>query len=58
MNNEVVKETGKSLVAVVGTLWAAVSLNQMVALATLVYVVLQAAYLARKWWREEKEAVK
>lgn len=53
MKNEVAQETGKGLVAVVGTLWAAVTLNQAVALATLIYIVLQAAYLARKWYREE-----
>lgn len=58
MNNEVAKETGKGLLAVVGTVWAAITLNQLVAFATLAYVVLQTAYLARKWWREEQEDVK
>lgn len=53
MNNDVAKETGKGLLAVVGAVASAVTLNQLVAFATLVYIVLQAAYLARKWWREE-----
>lgn len=53
MNNEAVKEMWKGLLAVIGAVCAAVTLNQLVAFATLVYIALQAAYLARKWWREE-----
>jgi 4-hydroxybenzoate polyprenyltransferase len=58
VNNEVAKQTGKGLLAVVGAVASAFTLNQLVALATLVYIALQAAYLARKWWREEQEASK
>lgn len=42
-------------VAIGGTLWSAFSLNQWVAVATGAYVVLQFAYLVRKWWREEQD---
>lgn len=31
------------------------TLNTAVAVATLVFIILQAAYLVRKWWREETE---
>lgn len=33
---------------------AALTLNEWVAVATVVYIIVQAAYLLRKWWREEK----
>jgi hypothetical protein len=32
---------------------AAVTLNDVLVAVSVAYVVLQAAYLARKWWREE-----
>lgn len=34
---------------------AGLTLNDWVMLATLLYVILQALYLARKWMREESE---
>lgn len=34
--------------------WA-MTLNETVAIATAVYIVVQVAYLLRKWWREEKD---
>ena len=34
--------------------WNGLTLNSVVATATLIYVVLQAAHLARKWYLEER----
>lgn len=55
MMEEIVSQVKRGLPAVGGTLWSALTLNQWVALLTGCYVVLQTAYLARKWWREEHE---
>lgn len=41
--------------AVFGSILSVLTLNQWVALATGLYVVLQILYLGRKWWREEKD---
>ena len=49
-------EAAKAAPAVAGAAFAGVTLNQWVAIATGVYIVLQALYLLRKWWREEREA--
>lgn len=38
-----------------GIIASSFTLNTMVALATLVFIVLQIAYLIRKWVREETE---
>lgn len=34
---------------------SAITLNHLVAIATILFIVLQAAYLVRKWMREETE---
>jgi orotate phosphoribosyltransferase len=47
-------ELARSVPAVVGTAIAGITLSEWVALATLGYIVIQAAYLLRKWWREER----
>jgi membrane protein implicated in regulation of membrane protease activity len=51
MNKEALAETLK---AVPPAAVAALTLNEWVALATFAYIVVQAAYLLRKWWREER----
>lgn len=33
----------------------AITLNHLVAVATILFIILQAAYLIRKWMREETE---
>lgn len=48
-------EATKGAVAAVGAAAAALTLNQWVAIGTGLYVVVQMAYLLRKWWREEKD---
>lgn len=55
MKTEIATEAAKGAPAVAGALAAAMTLNQWVALATGVYIVIQAAYLVRKWYREEKD---
>jgi membrane protein implicated in regulation of membrane protease activity len=48
-------EAAKAAPAVAGAAASTMTLNHWVALLTLVYVVIQAVYLLRKWWREERE---
>jgi 4-hydroxybenzoate polyprenyltransferase len=55
MKTEISAESGKSALALIGAAAASLTLNQWVAMATGVYVVIQVAYLVRKWWREEKD---
>lgn len=38
-----------------GITMTAITLNHLVAIATIFFIVLQAAYLVRKWMREETE---
>jgi hypothetical protein len=55
VKQEIAQETAKSAPAVVVTAWAWMSgltLTDLVALATLAYIALQAGYLIWKWWRE------
>lgn len=55
MRQEIAQETAKSAPAVLVTGWAwtsGLSLTDLVALATLAYIALQAGYLVWKWWRE------
>lgn len=55
MKTEFATEAMKGTPAVAGAATAMLTLNQWVALGTGIYIVIQAAYLLRKWWREEKE---
>lgn len=48
-------EAAKAAPAVAGAAAAGVTLNTWVAFATGFYIVLQALYLLRKWWREERQ---
>ena len=57
MKQEVAQEAVKSAppVAITGFAWMnGLTLNEMVALATLGYIGLQALYLLWKWYREWK----
>lgn len=51
MKAEIIWEGFKSLLAVIG---AVISAIPWLAILTGAYIILQAAYLLRKWWREEK----
>lgn len=55
MKNEFVTEAAKGTPAVAGTVAAAMTLNEWVAVITAAYVIVQVAYLLRKWWREERD---
>jgi hypothetical protein len=54
MKDALAQQATKGAPAVTGAVLSTLTLNQWVALGTGIYVVLQIAYLARKWWREEK----
>lgn len=50
MKQDTVDQTVKALPAGVGLIWGTVTLNDLVLGATLIYVVLQAAFLGYKWY--------
>jgi len=58
MSNEskvqAVIEAAKAAPAIAGAAAAGMTLNEWVAIATGLYIAIQAAYLLRKWWREEQ----
>jgi len=53
--NELGIQAIKAAPAAAGSLAASLTLNQWVAVATAVYIIVQVAYLLRKWWREEND---
>jgi hypothetical protein len=52
---DVIDQGFKSAPAMGGAAITALTLNQMVAVATGFYIVIQALYLLRKWYREEQD---
>lgn len=54
MKAETVIESAKAAPAIGGTIVAATTLNEWVAIATLAYIGLQAAFLIWKWRKEAK----
>lgn len=55
MKQETIIETARAVPAVVGATAATVTLNDVVAIVTIIYVLLQGAYLIYKWRRDIKE---
>jgi hypothetical protein len=55
MKTELAQQATKGAPAVGGTILASMTLNEWVALATGIYIVIQIFYLVRKWFREEKQ---
>jgi hypothetical protein len=55
MKSEFTSEALKGTPAVAGAVASALTLNEWVAIITGLYVIVQVAYLLRKWWREEKD---
>lgn len=55
MKHEAMEQSLKAAPAVGGALYSTITLNEVVAAATLVYVVLQAAFLVYRWYWEHKE---
>lgn len=53
--HDIAVESVKAAPAVAGAVAASLTLNEWVAVATGIYIVVQIAYLIRKWWREETE---
>lgn len=54
MTTEFETQAAKGSVAVIGAAASLLTLNHIVAIVTIIYVVIQTAYLVRKWWREEQ----
>lgn len=54
MKQEIVSQVERAAPAVVGFALFGLTLNEWVGICTIAYILLQAAYLIRKWWREEK----
>lgn len=52
MKIETTVESAKAAPAIIGATLSAVTMNELVAGATLVYILLQAAYLIWKWRKE------
>ena len=48
-------EAAKAAPAVAGAAASSLTLNEWVAVATGLYIVIQALYLLRKWWRDERK---
>lgn len=48
-------EAAKGTPAVVGAAASMMTLNTWVMIGTGLYIIVQIAYLVRKWWREEKD---
>ncbi|WP_225783324.1 hypothetical protein [Xenophilus sp. Marseille-Q4582] len=53
--HDIAVESVKAAPAVAGAVAASLTLNEWVAVATGIYIVVQIAYLIRKWWREETD---
>lgn len=51
--HDIVSEALKGAPAVAGAVASAMTLNQWVMVSTALYILIQAVYLLRKWWREE-----
>lgn len=54
MKQEIQIETAKGITAVAGAFASALTLNEAVMVATLLYIVMQTLYLGWKWYREAK----
>ena len=54
LRESVAQEALKGAPAVVGSVTAAMTLSEWVAVCTMAYVIVQLLYLLRKWWREER----
>lgn len=55
MKTETVIQSANAAPAVGGTILAVATLNEWVAIATLVYILLQSAFLVWKWHKEAKK---
>ena len=51
--HDLVTEALKGSPAVAGAIASTMTMNEVVMLGTVIYIVIQALYLMRKWFREE-----
>ena len=54
MRHDVQLEIAKSSPAIAGAAWYSITLNEGVAIVTIVYILVQLAYLIWKWRREAR----
>lgn len=52
---DIITEATKATPAVAGTAASTLTLNEWIMIGTGIYIAVQAAYLLRKWWREESD---
>lgn len=52
--HDIAVEAAKGTPALAGAIAASMTLNEWIAVATGIYILIQSLYLLRKWWREEK----
>lgn len=55
MDHEFKIQTAKATPAVAGAVFSGVTLNETVAIVTIIYVLLQIGYLIWKWRRESSQ---
>lgn len=60
MKHETLIQTGKALPAIGGAWYAIETLNDVVAIVTIIYVVIQTGFLLNKWFwaRQDRKADK
>lgn len=51
--HDIAIEAFKGAPAVAGAVASAMTLNQWIMVGTVIYIIIQALYLVRKWYREE-----
>lgn len=57
MKHETIDQTAKAIPAVAGVTYSTVTLNELVAIATLLYVLAQLGFLLYKWYWAHKDRV-
>ena len=55
VKHDAIEQTIKAVPAVAGATIASFTLNEWVAIATLVYIIIQTAFLLWRWYREIKK---
>lgn len=50
VKHETVEQVYRAAPAVAGTAYSAITMNEIVAIATLIYIIIQAGFLIHKWY--------
>lgn len=53
--HDIAVEAARGAPAIAGAVASSLTLNEWVAVAIGVYILIQCLYLLRKWWRDEKD---